>query len=85
MDNIREFINRKTSQYDSEFNSLKESVTALALAIKALTTAIDAQTAANKSFYEHWKKAVPIGLVFWLVALMVGGQTAVGLIRFFLP
>jgi hypothetical protein len=83
--NIREFVRIKTAEYDLKFTSLETATMALTNAVTALTTATNHQTSVMESFLKHWQQAVPIKLVFWLTALIVGGTASISVIRFLMP
>jgi hypothetical protein len=72
-DNLKHLLISKTKEYDAKFSALESSSSRLVLSIERLT------------FMQHWSKAVPLSLVFWLTTLIVGGQASVALIKYFLP
>jgi hypothetical protein len=71
--------------YDAKFDTLAKSIDTQTEAIKLLSSAINHQTDAMIDFKQHWGKAIPIKLVYFIIAVIVAGQTALTALKYFLP
>jgi hypothetical protein len=63
---------------DERFNTLEKSLDKLTHSIDLLVNSLD-------ELKGYWGQSIPIRLVYFIVALVVAGQTAITVLRFFLP
>ena len=82
---VLQFAQQTREHYDAKFDTLAQSINTQTDAIKLLTSAINHQTEAMVEFKQHWGKAIPIRLVYFIIAVIVAGQTALTALKYFLP
>lgn len=75
---LKTFVDEKLRYYDGRFTTLETSIDRLVQSIDRLTNSVE-------EFKGYWGKAIPIKLVFYILALVIGGQTVVGVMKYLVP
>jgi hypothetical protein len=79
------YFERTKEHFDPKLEKLEDAIGNQSLATSDLAKAVNHLSSSIEDFKSLWGKAIPIQLVYYIIAVMVAGQAAIAAIKYFLP